>query len=506
MGGVLTGTAKKHEAGPFTMRAAAAGGMPAGMRPGMRADKGAPEGGEGGEGAACPLHPQQPLVGMAYALEVFGCQMNESDAERIAGLLESRGCIPADGPERADLVVFVTCCVREKADTRLYGRVSSIKNMPAAHAARPRIIAVGGCIGQRDGERLRAQLPHVDVVFGTHNISELPDLVCRRIETGEAVAQTVDDAPAAEGADAPARRAKSWHAWLPIMKGCDNFCTYCIVPHVRGRESSRPIEALSFELGKLAAEGVQEVTLLGQNVNSYGRDLYGAPRFAELLHMAGESGIPRVRFVTSHPKDLSPETIEALSAHDNIMPQLHLPVQSGSDAVLAKMNRGYTARRYLDLVEDLRAAVPGIALSTDVIVGFPTETDEDFRATYELVREVGYAQVFTFIYSKRAGTPAAEMEPVCTRGQVQERFDALVELVQQGAWAANQAEADTVVPVLFEGVSKRDACMLAGKSPKNQTVHVPLPQGRRPAEFAGRILDVHIERARTWYLQGKLVS
>ena len=471
---------------------------------------------ETGAGAGAGIEPDgaaqqalvgtQALVGMSYTLEVFGCQMNESDAERIAGLLESRGCIPVAAPEDADLVVFVTCCVREKADTRLYGRVASIKNLPPASPGRPRIIAVGGCIGQRDGERLRAQLPHVDVVFGTHNISELPDLVQRRLETGEAVAQTVEDAPASEGADLPAHRAKSWHAWLPIMKGCDNFCTYCIVPHVRGRESSRPIEALSFELGKLAAQGVQEVTLLGQNVNSYGRDLYGAPRFAELLHMAGECGIPRVRFVTSHPKDLSPETIEAIAAHETIMPQLHLPVQSGSDAVLKKMNRGYTAQRYLELVEDLRAAVPGIALSTDVIVGFPTETDEDFRATFELVREVGYAQAFTFIYSRREGTPAAKMNPVCTREQVQERFDALVELVQQGAWEANQAEADTVVPVLFEGVSKRDAQVLAGKSPKNQTVHVPLPEGCAPSQFAGRILDVRIERARTWYLQGKLVS
>ena len=479
---------------------------------GMAKAAGAPAGagtcadGRGGGHARDCTRPAQPLVGMTYALEVFGCQMNESDAERIAGLLESRGCIPVAEPEEADLVVFVTCCVREKADTRLYGRVASIKNLPAAHAGRPRTIAVGGCIGQRDGERLRAQLPHVDVVFGTHNISELPALVERHLETGEAVAQTAADAPASATADIPSRREKSWHAWLPIMKGCDNFCTYCIVPHVRGRESSRPIEALSFELGKLAAEGVQEVTLLGQNVNSYGRDLYGAPRFSELLHMAGECGIPRVRFVTSHPKDLSPETIEAIAAHPSIMPQLHLPVQSGSDAVLAKMNRGYTAQRYLELVDDLRAAVPGIALSTDVIVGFPTEMREDFRATLELVREVGYAQVFTFIYSKREGTPAAEMEPVCTREQVQERFDTLVELVQQGAWEANQADAGTLVPVLFEGASKRDARVLAGKSPKNQTVHVPLPAGHTAGEFAGRILDVRVERARTWYLQGKLAS
>ena len=445
-----------------------------------------------------------PLAGMAYALEVFGCQMNESDGERVAGLLETCGCLPVADAAEADIVVFLTCCVREKADTRLYGQVSSMKNVPPAHAGTPRIVAVGGCIGQRDGERLRGQLPNADVVFGTHNLDELPALLERRIRDGVPVVATIADAPARDDADAPIVREKAWHAWLPIMKGCDNFCSYCIVPHVRGRESSRPVESVVYELSRLAAEGVQEVTLLGQNVNSYGRDLYGRARFAELLHEAGESGIPRVRFVTSHPKDLGPETMEAMAAHVNIMPQLHLPVQSGSDRVLARMNRGYTAQGYLDLVEELRATVGDIALSTDVIVGFPGENEQDFQDTFDLVSQVGYSQVFTFIYSKRAGTPAADMPEQVDRETVQGRFEQLVALVQESAHEQNQKELGCVLPVLFEGASKRDARMLAGKSPKNQTVHVPLPDGADAASFSGTLLDVRVNEARTWYLQGEL--
>lgn len=248
-----------------------------------------------------------------------------------------------------------------------------------------------------------------------------------------------------------------------------------------------------------------EVTLLGQNVNSYGRDLYGEPRFAEVLHMAGESGIPRIRFVTSHPKDLLPETIEAMAAHPSIMPQLHLPLQSGSDRILKAMNRVYDTARYRDLVRQLREAIPTISLSTDIIVGFPGETEEDFQATYDLVREVGYGQVFTFIYSKREGTPAAKMEDDTPRELIQERFDRLVELVQASAYEQNQKELGQLVPVLVEGASKRDERMLSGKSPKNQTVHAPLPEGVELAELVGTIVNVRVEEAKTWYLRGNLV-
>ncbi|MDD6739061.1 MAG: tRNA (N6-isopentenyl adenosine(37)-C2)-methylthiotransferase MiaB [Coriobacteriaceae bacterium] len=444
------------------------------------------------------------LGGMTYCLKIFGCQMNENDGERVAGMLDAQGCMMVDTIEAADIVVFITCCVREAADIRLMGQVASLKNIPPAHEGQPRLVCVGGCIGQRDGEKLRESLSHVDIVFGTHNLGHLVQLLEQRLETGAPVVETIE-ANDGFSSDLPATRARSWSAWVPIMTGCNNFCTYCIVPYVRGREESRPLEDIRAELAELAEQGVMEVTLLGQNVNSYGRDLYGEPRFAEVLHSAAQSGIPRIRFVTSHPKDLLPETIEAMAAHPSIMPQLHLPLQSGSDRILKAMNRVYDTARYRQLVADLRAAIPNISLSTDIIVGFPGETEEDFQATYELVREVGYGQVFTFIYSKREGTPAAKMEDDTPRELIQERFDRLVELVQASAYEQNQKELGQLVPVLVEGASKRDERMLSGKSPKNQTVHAPLPEGVELGELVGTIVNVRIEEAKTWYLRGSLV-
>lgn len=441
---------------------------------------------------------------MTYWQQTFGCQMNENDAERVAGMLDACGALPVSTLEEADIVVFLTCCVRERADIRLMGQVASVKNVPSAHDM-PRIIAVGGCIGQRDGERLLDELPNVDVVFGTHNLGHLVDLLERRVETGERVVETIAENDGFSS-DLPFRRDKAWHAWVPIMTGCDNFCTYCIVPHVRGREMSRPLESIELELAGLKQQGVKEVTLLGQNVNSYGRDRYGNPRFAEVLRLAGESGVERVRFVTSHPKDLLPETIEAMARYDNIMPQLHLPLQSGSDRILRLMNRKYDSVRYLDLVRQLRAAIPDISLSTDIIVGFPGETDEDFERTYDVVSQVSYGQVFTFIYSKREGTPAARMQDDTPRELVQKRFDRLVELVQEQAYFENAKELGKTVGVLVEGASKRDEALLAGKSPKNQTVHAPIPQGRTLDELVGTIVPVKIEETKTWYLKGSVVD
>ncbi len=444
------------------------------------------------------------FTGMTYCLRIFGCQMNENDGERIAGMLDAQGCLPVDSIEEADVVVFLTCCVREAADVRLMGQVASLKNIPPAHDA-PRVVCVGGCIGQRDGEELRKTLAHVDIVFGTHNLGHFMRLLEQRLETGEPVVETIE-ANDGFSSDLPATREKPWSAWVPIMTGCNNFCTYCIVPYVRGRETSRPLDDIRAELAQLAQQGVKEITLLGQNVNSYGRDLYGEPRFADVLNMAGESGIPRVRFVTSHPKDLLPETIEAMAAHPNIMPQLHLPLQSGSDRILKAMNRVYDTARYRSLVASLKEAVPNISLSTDIIVGFPGETEEDFQATYDLVKEVGYGQVFTFIYSKRDGTPAAKMEDPTPRELIQERFDRLVELVQQSAWEQNQKELGCVVPVLVEGTSKRDDTQLAGKSPKNQTVHALIPAGMDIEQLRGEFVNVHIDEAKTWYLKGSVVE
>ena len=445
------------------------------------------------------------LTGKTYLLRIFGCQMNENDAERIAGMLDSEGCIAVGSVEEADIVVFLTCCVREAADVRLMGQVASLKNIPPAHGQSKRIVCVGGCIGQRDGEKLQETLPHVDIVFGTHNLSHFPALLKQRYVTGSSVVETIE-ANDGFSSDLPATRVKPWHAWVPIMTGCNNFCTYCIVPYVRGREQSRPIEEIFAELDSIAAQGVAEVTLLGQNVNSYGRDLYGAPRFAEVLHYAANTGIKRIRFVTSHPKDLLPETIQALAEHENIMPQLHLPLQSGSDRILKEMNRSYDSARYRSLVAALRQAVPDISLSTDIIVGFPGETEEDFQATYDLVKEVGYGQVFTFIYSKREGTPAAKIDDPTPRDVIQRRFDSLVEVVQESAFEQNQKELGQIVEVLVEGVSKRNAQMLDGKSPKNQTVHAPIPEGKTIDELLGTFVNVRIDLAKTWYLQGTVVD
>ncbi len=433
--------------------------------------------------------------------------MNKHDSERIAGMFEGLGALQVDTIEEADIVAFMTCCVREAADTRLYGQVASLKNVPLRTDSplRKRIVAVGGCIGQRDGEKLTKELDHLDVVFGTHNLGSLPHLVMAAIEEGGHHVEVLD-AASSFPTELPTSREHDWAAWLPITIGCNNFCSYCIVPYVRGREKSRPLEDIVAEAERYVAAGVKEITLLGQNVNSYGRDLYGAPRFAQVLDALDGTGIERLRFATSHPKDLTDEVIGKFATLRSLMPALHLPVQSGSDAVLAAMNRRYTRAHYLELVRKLRDVVPDIALSTDIIVGFPGETAKDFENTYRLVDEVGYHQVFTFIYSKREGTPAASMEDTTPRETIQERFDRLVDLVQARAFEANQADVDAVVEVLVEGASKRDAGLLAGKSPKNQTVHAPVPVGKTASELAGTIVPVRINEAKTWYLAGEVVN
>ncbi len=446
---------------------------------------------------------RRPLAGMTYWQRTFGCQMNENDAERVSGMLEEAGALPVFTIEEADIAVFLTCCVREKAELRLMGQVASIKNVPNAHKTK-RIIAVGGCVGQLEGVSLRDELSHVDIVFGTHNLGHLVDLIQRRLATGEPQVETID-VNDGFSSDLPVRREKPWHAWVPIMTGCDNFCSYCIVPYVRGREMSRPLDDVAAELAMLADEGIREVTLLGQNVNSYGRDLYGTPRFAEVLSLAGESGVDRVRFVTSHPKDLLSETIEAMATYPNIMPQLHLPLQSGSNRILRAMNRSYTVEHYLDLVCDLRSARPDISLSTDIIIGFPGETEEDFAATLDVVREVGYGQMFRFIYSKRPGTPAATMPDDTPREVLQGRFERLEELAQASSLAENRREVGRILPVLVDASSRRDAGVLAGKSPKLQTVHAPLADGMRIEDVIGQIVDVRIDDATTNYLQGTIV-
>jgi tRNA-2-methylthio-N6-dimethylallyladenosine synthase len=437
-----------------------------------------------------------------YMIRTFGCQMNKHDSERVAGLLDEMSLTAVQDAADADVIVFMTCCVRENADERLRGQVSSLKVLKTGRGEGP-VIAVGGCIGQRDGERLLEQLPHVDVVFGTHNIARLPVLIesayAQRLPQVETFEKGSDFA-----SDLPSRRERPWHAWVPITVGCDNFCTYCIVPYVRGRERSRPLEDIVLEVQGLVEDGVLEVTLLGQNVNSYGRDLYGSPRFAETLRAVAATGVQRIRFATSHPKDLSPQTILAMAEEPAVVPYLHLPVQSGSNRILEAMNRVYTRESYLALVDSLYAAMPGLALSTDIIVGFPGETDQDFEDTMNVVGRARFDQAFTFIYSPRSGTPAASMSDPVPRDITQGRFDRLVESVHGSALAKNRILVGTEQQVLFEGPSKRDGGVLTGRTPGNKVVHVDVPHAHDAREYAGRILPVTIVEAQTWFLSGTL--
>lgn len=446
------------------------------------------------------------FMDLTFHVQTFGCQMNKHDSERVTGMLESLGSSCVETIEDADVVVFMTCCVREAADVRLLGQVASMKNVPLRKGSplEKRIIAVGGCIGQRDGDKLFGELPHLDVVFGTNNLASLPGMLKGVLEGDRHVVETLEESESFP-TDLPITRENSWAAWLPITIGCNNFCTYCIVPYVRGREKSRTLEDIVDEAKRYVSAGVKEITLLGQNVNSYGRDLYGKPRFADVLEAVADTGIERLRFATSHPKDLTDEVIAKFGTLDALMPALHLPAQSGSDAILKAMHRSYTVEHYLGLIEKLRAVKPGISLSTDIIVGFPGETEQDFMGTYRLVEEVGYSQVFTFIYSKREGTPAASYFDDTPREVIQERFDRLREVVERGAYDFNQAQKGHVVDVLIEGASKKDSRIATGHSPENINVHAPIPEGAVLDDLVGRIVPVKIEEARTWYLRGTMV-
>ena len=444
------------------------------------------------------------LVGKTYCVKTFGCQMNLHDSERVAGVLDECGCVCVGEPDDADIVVFMTCCVREKADQHLYGQASAMVSAPTPPSGH-RVVAIGGCIAQRDGERIRENVACADVVFGTSALASLPDLLADAFRDGGGAAHVdVSEEDRPFSTELPSHREQPFHAWVPIMTGCNNFCTYCIVPYVRGRERSRTMESVVSEVERLVADGVREVTLLGQNVNSYGRTIYGEPRFAELLRKVGQTGIERVRFTSSNPKDLSDDTIAAMAEVPAVMPHLHLAVQSGSTRILKAMNRSYTREEYLDLVARLRAAIPGIALSTDIIVGFPGETEEDFLQTLSLVREAAFSSAFTFIYSRRPGTPAAKIPDDTPREVIQERFDRLADQVAKQAHEANQDDLGKVVEVLVEGPSKRDENVLVGHSEKNRTVHFPVPPGLSEREVVGRIARVHVEEARTWYLRGEM--
>ena len=435
-------------------------------------------------------------------IETYGCQMNVADSEVVASIMKMDGYAVTDKIEDADAIFVNTCSVRDNAEQKIYGRLQYFQSLK--RKKKSLVIGVLGCMAERVKEEL-IEVHHADLVVGPDSYMDLPNLV-GAVEHGEK-AINVELSTQETYKDVIPLKLGGVHisGFVSIMRGCNNFCTYCIVPYVRGREKSRTVEDIIAEARSLVNEGVKEITLLGQNVNSYGRDLYGSPQFSELLKRVSDTGIERLRFATSHPKDLTDEVIALFGELPNLMPALHLPVQSGSNAILHEMNRRYTRERYLELIDKLRLARPDIALSTDVIVGFPGETEQDFLDTYSLIEQVGYHQVFTFLYSPREGTPAAELAPTSTHEEIQDRFDRLVELVQQGAFSANQADLGATVPVLIEGTSKRDPSILAGKSPKNQTVHAPLPSGVKLEDLLGTIVLVKIDEARTWYLKGHLV-
>jgi tRNA-2-methylthio-N6-dimethylallyladenosine synthase len=429
-----------------------------------------------------------------YFIRTFGCQMNEHDSERLAGLLVAEGMTPAAALEDADVVVLNTCCIRENADQRLYGTLGRLKELVDAKPGLQ--IAVGGCLAQKDRERIQEKVGWVDVVFGTHNLTSAPGLLRRARSEGPVI--EILDAPAPEAAAEPllgpgAVRELPYAAWVNIQTGCDNSCAFCIVPSVRGPEVSRPLDNVVAEVELLARRGVTEVTLLGQNVNSYGRDITRRrPLFAALLRAVGAvEGIGRIRFTSPHPKDLRPETIGAMAGTPEVCEQLHLPLQSGSDTVLRAMRRGYTAQRYLDRLAAARAAVDDLAVTTDLIVGFPGETEADFEDTLAVCAEAGYDSAFTFIFSPRPGTRAAAMDSAFVPAEiVAERFERLKAVIDRSALARHQARAGRHEEVLVEGVSRRDERMLSGRTRQGKLVHFPAvgPAGTPAPGALGRVL------------------
>ncbi|MGY6502170.1 MAG: MiaB/RimO family radical SAM methylthiotransferase [Acidimicrobiales bacterium] len=467
----------------------------------------------------------------SYVIRTYGCQMNEHDSERIAGLLEADGLVPAVSEDDADVVVLNTCCIRENADNKLYGKLGHLKSLKAE---RPDLeIVVGGCLAQKDQDQIRQRAPHVDVVFGTHNVHRAAELLHEARAHGpitEILQQgALDDAESFPSA-LPVKREVDYAAWVTIQVGCDNTCAFCIVPSVRGAEASRPFGDLLAEVERLADDGVVEVTLLGQNVNSYGRDLTTRlrsldadpavdaslagsgwaddparrprPLFADLLRAVGAvEGISRVRYTSPHPKDLRPETIAAMAETPSVCEHLHLPMQSGSDRILAAMHRGYTAERYLEKLVAARAGVPDLAVSTDIIVGFPGETEEDFDRTLEVTAAADYDSAYTFIFSPREGTEAAGLSDRFVAHDVcVERFDRLRHVVERSALRRAQDRVGRTEEIIVEGPSKRDPSVLTGRTRQNRLVHFAAPSPLR----VGTIATAVVTEARAHHLRGEL--
>lgn len=452
----------------------------------------------GPERAASAIIIAGGIMSKKYYIVTYGCQMNEWDSEVMAGIAEEMGYARADRPTAADLVLVNTCCVRQTAENKVWGLLG---NLGRLKKKRPEmIIAVTGCMPQQEGvaAEIRRRFPFVDLVIGTHNRHELAGLLRRVEEEGPLVAVQPEACCIPEGL--PVRRESRIRAWVPVMYGCNNFCAYCVVPYVRGRERSRRPENVVREVEGLAAAGYREVVLLGQNVNAYGRGLSPRVTFADLLEMVnGVEGLWRIRYTTSHPRDFDDRLIQTVARLEKVCENFHLPVQAGSDRILQLMGRGYTRDGYLSLVRKIRQAVPGASITTDIMVGFPGETEEDFAATMELVREVGFDQVFTFVYNRRRGTPAASLPGQVPEEVKSRRCQELIALQQSIGLERNRAEEGRMLEVLVEGPSATDPAKLTGRTRTNKTV--VFPDG---AALAGRLVMVQITTAHLTYLEGEV--
>ena len=436
-----------------------------------------------------------------YCVVTYGCQMNAHDSEKLEGMLHEMGMTPAESRESADFVIFNTCCVRDNAQRRALGNVVWLKELKKT---RPELmVAVCGCMMQQPGmgEQILRQYPFVDLAFGTHNLYRFAQLMLQAVKTRRRVVEVLKDDEGSIPEELPVRRLSPYHAYITIMYGCNNFCSYCIVPYVRGRERSRASSRIIAEARQLKAEGVKEIMLLGQNVNSYGLDVEGEMSFAQLLKALDEVGIERIRFMTSHPKDISDELIDVMASSKHICHALHLPVQHGSNRILESMNRRYTRERYLERVALLRSKVPDISLTTDLIVGYPGETQEDFEQLCQLVETVGYDSAFTFIYSPRIGTRAADMPDQIPEKVSSERIQKLIALQKEITHKRYAGYIGQVHSVLVDEASKRDATQMAGKNQYNITVNFP-----GNADLIGKIVKVRITSAGESTLRGERVE
>ena len=442
---------------------------------------------------------------LKYIVLTMGCQLNENDSEKISGMIEEMGYTRTDKIEEADLIAFNTCCVRENAEDRLFGKLGEVKKYKEEKGT---IIAIGGCMMQEKHmvEKLKKSYPFFDIVFGPHTLYKFPEDVYNTLTTRKKIEDILDiDGEIIEGL--PIRRDDKIKASVAIMNGCNNFCTYCIVPYVRGRERSRKAEDIIKEIEDLAQEGYKEITLLGQNVNSYmrverekGEDVGQIDSFAKLLRKVNEiPGIERIRFISPHPKDFTDDVIEAIRDCDKVCKIIHLPLQAGSSKVLKDMNRKYTKEQYLQLVEKMKNKIPNVAFSTDIIVGFPGETEEDFEDTLDVVEKVCFEQVFMFIYSRRVGTPADKMENQVPEEIKHERFNRLKELVESQIELNNKKFVGTKQKVLVEGKSKTNENMLTGRTDKNKVVNF-----EGPDELIGKMVDLKIASEHMWYLKGEI--